>query len=231
MPSRREVIGFSLSAALHGALLAPYLVGSPAPAPTSETITPLTLAMFEPPRLPAEAPVPEAPKPAPKPQTEPRPKPEPKPKPKPAPKTEPQPSDESESVHETTRPAPAGQPSPPVRSAPEKPAAPALHDPGLVQRIADRYRAKLRALIEANKRYPRRARRTGQQGKAIVAFTVLRDGRIEEIRLVEPAGHKILDRAVIDAIAAVSGALPIPKEIGTPSWPFRISLEFVLHGP
>ena len=94
--------------------------------------------------------------------------------------------------------------------------------------MEDRYKAELRALIETSKHYPRRARRLGLQGRATVGLVMLRDGRIEKIRLIESTGYKDLDRAVIDTIKAVSGELPIPEEIGIRHWSFRVPLVFVL---
>lgn len=62
--------------------------------------------------------------------------------------------------------------------------------------------------IEKSKRYPRWARDAGLEGKVVIRFAILRDGKLdEEIQLVSSSGTEVLDNA---AIAAVKGAAPFP---------------------
>jgi protein TonB len=66
--------------------------------------------------------------------------------------------------------------------------------------------------------YPAAARSRGWEGRVVVAFTLLRDGRVREVRVVATSGFGSLDRS---AIAAVLAAAPFPApaeelEITTP---------------
>ena len=66
--------------------------------------------------------------------------------------------------------------------------------------------------------YPPAARRRGWEGKVVVAFTLLRDGAVRDVRVVASSGFASLDRS---AVAAVLAAAPFPLpgeelEIATP---------------
>ena len=234
---RYEAAGFLTSMALHAAILLPLLAGGFRAAPPALNATPLKLAMFQPPPAPPHeekpAPPPEprvAPKPKPKPKPKPRKKPRPRPKPVRKPKPEPPPPVE---IPEPTPsvPEPVAQPVQPVMTtAPAPPVEPRpAIDPGLIQRAEARYKARLTKLIEANKQYPRRARRLGQQGKALVSFTISRNGDITAIRISRSSGRKILDQAVIDTIRRISGQLPFPEEITRDQWTFTVPIAFRLR--
>jgi len=78
--------------------------------------------------------------------------------------------------------------------------------------------ALLRERIARALVYPAAARRRGWQGRVVVAFTLLRDGRVREVRVVATSGFGSLDRS---AVAAVLAAAPFPApaeelEITTP---------------
>jgi len=48
--------------------------------------------------------------------------------------------------------------------------------------------------------YPPGARRAGLQGKVLVAFVLLADGRIRDLTVREGCGHEVLDAAAVRAI-------------------------------
>ncbi len=242
---RYEAAGLLTSVALHAAIVLPLLAGSFRPAPVAVNATPLTLAMFQPPSPPQKtkpAPPPEprvAPQPKPRPKPKPkkqkrhRPKPHPKPVKKIRPKPRPTPMVETHPLPEPA-PEPASQSAPPVSApaatvaAPPAPTQSAI-DPGLIQMAEARYKAQLKKLIEANKQYPRRARRLGQQGKALVTFVIDRNGDISQIDITRSSGRKILDQAVIDTIRKISGKLPFPEEIRRQRWTFTVPITFRLR--
>jgi protein TonB len=56
--------------------------------------------------------------------------------------------------------------------------------------------------------YPAAARRMGWEGKVVVAFQLLGDGSVRNVRVVQGSGHAALDRGAIDA---VRNASPFPK--------------------
>jgi protein TonB len=55
--------------------------------------------------------------------------------------------------------------------------------------------------------YPRLARKMGWEGKVIVSFVVGKDGKIQEVHIVESSGFAALDK---NAIATIRKAAPFP---------------------
>jgi protein TonB len=98
-----------------------------------------------------------------------------------------------------------------------------------LNRITDHYQAALQSGIEANKRYPRRARRNRQQGRCTIGFTVLRNGTIRDIRIIHSSGHTSLDQASIRAVEATSGQYPFPDSIKRNEWAFTIPVQYQLR--
>jgi protein TonB len=228
-----------ISALLHLGLLALVLNGATQLPNITEKEARLAvnLQMFQPALPPGPEPVPEVepepvsevePEPVeiepPPPESKPKAKPKPKPKPKtkPRPKPEPQPAD---IFGEAVKPPPR-----PLVSAPAGPSQPmATVDTGLFRRLEDEYKAALRRAIEANKRYPYRARRLWQEGKVVVGFTIYRDGSIKAIRIVESSGNGLLDNAACTAVEKVSGRFPFPERLERSQWDFTIPLKYSLR--
>ncbi|MBV9783984.1 MAG: energy transducer TonB [Acidisphaera sp.] len=85
------------------------------------------------------------------------------------------------------------------------------------------WRAALSAWLQAHKTYPQAARRNGEEGRAVVRFTVDRDGRVLDVELVGSSGSQSLDDA---AQAMLRGAhLPPPVRQLTVTVPVRYRLE------
>ena len=66
--------------------------------------------------------------------------------------------------------------------------------------------------------YPATARRMGWEGKVVVAFHLLPDGSIRDVRVVQGSGHAALDRGAIDAVRNASPfpRSPVEAEVITP---------------
>ena len=157
-------------------------------------------------------------------------------KPPSLPKSEPQP--ESESVPKPSvvhQPVPHPAPPQPVRpiAAPKPvPAAPAAPKPApAAQNPAAEaaYRAKLQSLIAARKQYPSMAEKMEAEGTVSVAFTVLANGAITGAHVANSSGNQWLDQAAVQAVNAVSGALPFPADIHKTQWGFTIGVNFRLE--
>jgi len=56
--------------------------------------------------------------------------------------------------------------------------------------------------------YPATARKMGWEGKVVVAFRLLSDGSVRDVRVVQGSGYAALDRGAIDA---VRNASPFPR--------------------
>ncbi|MGE5247856.1 MAG: energy transducer TonB, partial [Verrucomicrobiota bacterium] len=76
----------------------------------------------------------------------------------------------------------------------------------------------IQRVIQQGVSYPAVARRMGWEGRVIVAFRILQDGTVRDIRVVEGSGHAVLDRSAVEAVRSAS---PFPQppaeaEIVTP---------------
>ena len=71
-----------------------------------------------------------------------------------------------------------------------------------------RYQDQVRAILNANRLYPRQARRLKQEGQAIIQLEITRDGEIKSHHFIQSTGHHILDQAVKDMVAQSN---PLPK--------------------
>lgn len=88
------------------------------------------------------------------------------------------------------------------------------------------YKAQLRSRIEENKFYPMAARRMGQTGTVIIAFTLLEDGSIINARVDDSSGIPGLDSAGLEAVKKVGKFKAIPSEFNTNSLDMSIPIKF-----
>ena len=78
--------------------------------------------------------------------------------------------------------------------------------------------AWIRDSIQRAIAYPAAARRMGWEGKVVVAFHLLSDGSVRDVRIVQGSGHAALDRGAIDAVRNASPfpRSPVEAEVITP---------------
>ena len=177
----------------------------------------------------APAPVKPAPPPPPKPPP-PEPKPEPaKPKP-PEPKVEPpkvvvpeleQPVPEEESPPEEVAPPEPVSPVSPPAASPKPGTQASKADYGYYQMILDR--------LDRLKRYPARARRRGDQGTVILAFTLNRDGSLKHYEIRQSSGSKALDLEVKKLIRRAAPFPAIPGNISQDQLELSVPISFTLR--
>ena len=76
----------------------------------------------------------------------------------------------------------------------------------------------IRDAIQRAIAYPSTARRMGWEGKVVVAFRLLSDGSVRDVRVVQGSGHAALDRGAIDAVRNASPfpRSPVGAEVITP---------------
>ena len=89
------------------------------------------------------------------------------------------------------------------------------------------YKAELRALIDKNKSYPPLSKRLGQTGIVVVAFTLLKDGHIIDVRLLKPSRYERLNFSALEAVKKVVKFKPIPQEIGELKMDIKVPVKFV----
>ncbi|MGA8753770.1 TonB family protein [Candidatus Deferrimicrobium sp.] len=78
--------------------------------------------------------------------------------------------------------------------------------------------AWIRDAIQGAIAYPSTARRMGWEGKVVVAFHLLSDGSVRDVRVLQGSGHAALDRGAIDAVRSASPfpRSPVEAEVITP---------------
>lgn len=95
-----------------------------------------------------------------------------------------------------------------------------------IEDIRSLYKAQLRSKIEENKYYPPISRRLGQQGTVVVAFTLLKDGHIIDVKVETACPYERLNASALDAVKKVKRFMPIPNELGENRMDFKVPLKF-----
>lgn len=142
----------------------------------------------------------------------------------PEPQALPEPSPTPSTVAATT--ASPAAPSPPATgpaasislagpspAAPAAAAAPKEHPPpnGGASESGSRFN-DIRDRVMAALRYPQMARRQGWRGEVRLEFTLLANGEVQDLKLVQSSGYPLLDR---QALRAVEAAAPFPPPLAT----------------
>ncbi len=89
------------------------------------------------------------------------------------------------------------------------------------------YKSELRAMIDRNKYYPVISKRLGQTGTVVVAFTLLEDGNIIDVRIDMPSRFDRLNSSALDAVMKVERFKPLPKELGEARMNVKVPVTFV----
>jgi protein TonB len=132
------------------------------------------------------------------------------------------PANPSDPAANRSAPAP-GSPDPPATASPttgQGPVKATAGSPGGISGAgppaADS--AWIRDAIQGAIAYPATARRMGWEGMVVVAFQLLSDGSVRDVRVVQGSGHTALDRGAIDAVRNASPfpRSPVEAEVITP---------------
>jgi len=136
-------------------------------------------------------------------------------------------------------PAPVQPPVATPKKAPVTPpkkAAPAV-TPGPVAKrqetaVADtlraRYLRKVRRMIEANKYYPRIAKKLRQTGRVEVQFGIRKDGSICCIEVIGPCRYRKLNKAARRTIERIGRFDPLPEALGISTLKIRVPIRYSL---
>ncbi|WP_300367098.1 energy transducer TonB [Hydrogenimonas sp.] len=182
----------------------------------------------EPPKPIAEIP------PKPKPKTKPKPKPKPKPKkiikPKPKPKQVPPPKPTEPEPEKITKVKPQPVPSPPPVPTlqPKREIPVTREDTEKTVRQKALYLQKVRETIEANKYYPRMAKKLRQTGRVEVQFVIRNDGSVYGIEIVKPCRYKKLNRAARRTIEKIEKFEPFPESLNISEIRVTIPINYTL---
>lgn len=104
----------------------------------------------------------------------------------------------------------------------------ASSDAGAARAAAQDYGRRLNALIAAQKRYPAGA--NGAQGRAVITFTVSRNGQVVSQSITSSSGHAILDAELQAMLRRASGSFPaMPAEMSGSSKRFSVPMSFTFR--
>ena len=78
--------------------------------------------------------------------------------------------------------------------------------------ILQSFAQTVRRKIESRKRYPLTARKSMIEGKVGVKMTILKDGRLEAVEIIETSGYAILDKAALESVRRAAPFPPLPEE-------------------
>ena len=114
-------------------------------------------------------------------------------------------------------------PAPPVVKEPPKPSADS------VKMVTRTYLRSLKKQLEQIKDYPATAKRLKQEGTVRVRFTILADGKIEQIEVSESSRYSSLDNSALEAVAKMEKFQPIPKLLEKERWRIEIPIQYKLN--
>ncbi|MBD3754534.1 MAG: energy transducer TonB [Gammaproteobacteria bacterium] len=86
-------------------------------------------------------------------------------------------------------------------------------------------------MLHAAHSYPRQAKRRHWEGIATLQFTLLPDGRITGLALLNSSGKSLLDEAALDIIRErmANHFRPFPESVARPQWPIQVPVSFRLQ--
>ena len=113
------------------------------------------------------------------------------------------------------KPLPVTAPQPPL---PQKP----LFD----AQMKSEFIAGLYAALEANKIYPKMAKRRKLSGTVHIHFTLHKDGTIKDVYLDESCGHRLLDKAALKLIEALGSYRPVPDTVSLTALDLHIPVKY-----
>jgi protein TonB len=91
------------------------------------------------------------------------------------------------------------------------------------------YRSILAAHLQRFKQYPNDARARGEQGTALLTFTVTRDGRVTSSRLARSSGHAALDQETMALIRRAQPLPPFPPEVTLRADTYTVPFSYTIR--
>ena len=92
------------------------------------------------------------------------------------------------------------------------------------------YFSNMRKSIELAWSYPSAAIRRGYEGVVGLQFTIFKNGRVRNIKVVRSSGFRVLDNAIIEAIKLSSPFSPLPDGFGKKRLVITGNFRYVLNG-
>ncbi len=128
-------------------------------------------------------------------------------------------------ISQLSAPAKNTQPLPVPQAASKAGNRAGSPDPAMQQA----YQSAVQRALNANKHYPKRARKMRHQGVATVSFVILHDGTVQQITITQSSGYSSLDQATLRAVRKINRQFPIPAKLHRKRWHFVVSLRYELR--
>jgi protein TonB len=131
----------------------------------------------------------------------------------------------------TTADIPPPEVKPPEKVEVQKPPAPITAAPskGGAPSIERSWETLLLRKLQQFKRYPSGAQARGEQGVALLAFSVDRDGHVIERKIVRSSGHADLDKEVLAMIERAQPLPSFPRSMSEPQLSLTVPIRFSLR--
>jgi len=94
--------------------------------------------------------------------------------------------------------------------------------------VSDDYLVRLASWLARFQSYPAVAADKHQEGKAIIGFTVARDGTVQRVWVDHSSGVSALDAASVGMVRAASPVPPLPQELSGDSVDFFFPVNYTL---
>jgi periplasmic protein TonB len=92
-----------------------------------------------------------------------------------------------------------------------------------------RYQDMIKQRIQAHRRYPSWARKQKYEGVSHIKFTLLSNGMVNDVKLIQSSGYAILDKEAIKTINRATPFKSIPHELHCQSIEMDVALVFQLQ--
>jgi protein TonB len=131
----------------------------------------------------------------------------------------------------TTADIPPPETKPPEKVEEEKPPAPMTAAPakGGAPHVERSWQTLLMRKLQQFKRYPSGAQARSEQGVALLAFSVDRDGHVLERKIVRSSGHADLDNEVLAMIERAQPLPAFPHSMIEPQLSLTVPIRFSLR--
>ncbi|MEA3489810.1 MAG: energy transducer TonB [Candidatus Omnitrophota bacterium] len=92
-----------------------------------------------------------------------------------------------------------------------------------------RYQDMIKQRIQSCRKYPRRAKKRRIEGVTCLIFTVVSDGSVRDIKVVQSSGSDVLDKEAVAIVARAAPFPPIPGKFDRSYLTMEVDVVFMLQ--
>lgn len=93
----------------------------------------------------------------------------------------------------------------------------------------ERYLYELRMLIEGRKIYPASSKVFKETGRVVVKFNILRDGKIQQVEVIDQSRFARLNNAAVSLISDIRQYKPLPDAVPDKELVVHVPIEYKLN--